>query len=903
MAFLTIDYQKTALEVATELKKHDLNVIPVKWGDKKPIPKGWTQFQTKKMEEYEFQKLFKNKCNVGVVCGLLSGNLVVIDADNPILAKKFDEKLPSTFTILTGSGKGNKQFYFRVSDEELPDSQAFDYKNAQNEISHFEYRAEGNQCVIWGQHPSGNYYQIEKNVPIACVTWIEIIEIVNSVLFDMQLTKISKRKAKKKENQKTTYTIVNSEDQTVIGLLPPLEVMVGFSGLGPHPIHGSTNGKNLHVDTQKQLWCCFRCDKNGGGKFEWYAVQKGIIQCDEASSMSKEQRRATFEAIKKEYNYIPQKKTSLSKAIPIPQENLTEASEIVKNPNLLQLMCDIESKIIPGNNIAKKIGIISIIGVIHGREVKLHYTGDKGSGKTTFCSEMASLSILFFVFDDISPKSFYYMCKDNPKALDKAIIVLDDVPANLPDEKLAVYKALMSDSTSKDRVISTVISQQQVTLKIEGKFTVWSNGTQLPGDDQLQDRVTVVPIKTDSAYQKIVLDRIANRHISSVKEIHATNEVKNELRAIIKVISEESTKDTIIPFIAIIDKEKFLGHNRGFDQFLYWIECSALLHKFSRPRSSNNEIIATLDDLFIAWEIMTQLFTLNITEVKITETQRKILDVLPGSKDHDEWNDRKNAHYKVTSEPFFEDEPGLTIAELEKATQTARSTLERYLRVLKNESKEDRYREVPKLVESYGKRNAKRYVRLETQFKNSVQLGTPLVQNIVPEITEFLTSVCNKKDNIDIIKKIGQRVQEQDTHNSIDDESLKLSLLFSTIVSVTLSHMVKVCTEYQPSSPTPPIQSTEAKKSGSPFVPSCPSVPEYLNDTKNNLSVCDRDSIFKKIMTLLRHKGGKFSFNDAWNEYKHHGWITEEKLTTQLNEYMQEGHLCHGDDKHYDFLD
>lgn len=80
--------------------------------------------------------------NVGIVCGAVSKNLVVMDLDGIAAIEAFEKQFPyllDTFTVLTGSGKG-KHLYFRVDD--LPPTTRITYPNHQG----IELRANG--CYV-----------------------------------------------------------------------------------------------------------------------------------------------------------------------------------------------------------------------------------------------------------------------------------------------------------------------------------------------------------------------------------------------------------------------------------------------------------------------------------------------------------------------------------------------------------------------------------------------------------------------------------------------------------------------------------------------------------------------------------------------------------------------------------
>lgn len=80
--------------------------------------------------------------NVGIVCGQVSKNLVVMDLDGQAAIEAYESKFPhllDTFTVLTGSGKG-KHLYYRV--ESLPPTTRVVYPNHQA----IELRANG--CYV-----------------------------------------------------------------------------------------------------------------------------------------------------------------------------------------------------------------------------------------------------------------------------------------------------------------------------------------------------------------------------------------------------------------------------------------------------------------------------------------------------------------------------------------------------------------------------------------------------------------------------------------------------------------------------------------------------------------------------------------------------------------------------------
>ncbi len=55
-----------------------LNIIPIKYGDKRPLVK-WDEFKKRKSTDEELKEWFEKESNVAIVCGEVSDNLVVLD--------------------------------------------------------------------------------------------------------------------------------------------------------------------------------------------------------------------------------------------------------------------------------------------------------------------------------------------------------------------------------------------------------------------------------------------------------------------------------------------------------------------------------------------------------------------------------------------------------------------------------------------------------------------------------------------------------------------------------------------------------------------------------------------------------------------------------------------------------
>lgn len=102
--------------------------------------------------------------NVGIVCGDISGNLVVMDCDSLSCCKLFEMNFPhlvDTFTVATGSGKG-KHYYFQT-DQLPPTTRVLNVAGG-----NIEMRANG--CYVVAPpsiHPTtGDHYRLVVHQPM-----------------------------------------------------------------------------------------------------------------------------------------------------------------------------------------------------------------------------------------------------------------------------------------------------------------------------------------------------------------------------------------------------------------------------------------------------------------------------------------------------------------------------------------------------------------------------------------------------------------------------------------------------------------------------------------------------------------------------------------------------------------
>jgi hypothetical protein len=66
-----------------------------------------------------------------------------------------------------------------------------------------------------------------------------------------------------------------------------------------HPIHGASGKGNLFVNTQRNLFCCYR-HQTGGDPLNWIAIREGFIDCSEAGKLDTDTFKKCLEVLRRE---------------------------------------------------------------------------------------------------------------------------------------------------------------------------------------------------------------------------------------------------------------------------------------------------------------------------------------------------------------------------------------------------------------------------------------------------------------------------------------------------------------------------------------------------------------------------------------------------------------------------
>jgi putative DNA primase/helicase len=149
------------MEIRKFAEDNNICIIPIEPKGKKPLV-DWKIYQKRKPSKEELDKWFEEKdINFAFVCGEISGNLVVIDFDNPEFYEYIRRVLPETTIVKTSKGF---HAYFRVG-RKTTKTRIEIFKES-NRIGNVDIQAEGSYVVAPNSiHPSGSVYTIINDKP------------------------------------------------------------------------------------------------------------------------------------------------------------------------------------------------------------------------------------------------------------------------------------------------------------------------------------------------------------------------------------------------------------------------------------------------------------------------------------------------------------------------------------------------------------------------------------------------------------------------------------------------------------------------------------------------------------------------------------------------------------------
>lgn len=165
---------KETLAKVESILGNDVVLLPIKKGTKRPTRKAWTRLSVADTRKKQYLTSLGTAPAVGVALGKQSGGLCSIDFDDDTAIGPFLSLNPLLQSTLRTIGKRGCNLWLRVRGQ-YPRT----YKLRTDGGSVGEWRADGGQTIIAGEHPDGGLYRFLVEAPpveveFAALRWGEL---------------------------------------------------------------------------------------------------------------------------------------------------------------------------------------------------------------------------------------------------------------------------------------------------------------------------------------------------------------------------------------------------------------------------------------------------------------------------------------------------------------------------------------------------------------------------------------------------------------------------------------------------------------------------------------------------------------------------------------------------------
>ncbi|MGC9451675.1 MAG: phage/plasmid primase, P4 family [Oceanipulchritudo sp.] len=167
---------ETVTERMHSLLGNPVVLLPIGYGQKNPLSKGWQTTTVADCDTAYLAQLDTGRCNIGVLLGVASGGLCSIDIDDEADIEPFLERNPALRETLRTRGRRGCNLWVRIEGgyPKLTRIKTLDGRYWG------EWRADGGQTIIYGRHPEGMDYQVlvERraiSLPFEKIDWGELV--------------------------------------------------------------------------------------------------------------------------------------------------------------------------------------------------------------------------------------------------------------------------------------------------------------------------------------------------------------------------------------------------------------------------------------------------------------------------------------------------------------------------------------------------------------------------------------------------------------------------------------------------------------------------------------------------------------------------------------------------------
>lgn len=597
------------MNLPKQLRNNKFRFVKILAGQKRPAEEDWWMTNNYKHSEKEFKEYLESSDAYGVVCG--PGKLAIVDCDNIAVAEVLKKELPNTFTVRT-PGHNSLHFYFII-----PDLTKKIIMNDVNDKHHGEVQFTGSQCLgPNSRHPNGELYEVENDAAIAKISKKQLL---TSIAPFIQQEKPSK--------------CDSGIDFDIMEVAKSLKGMDEKGGeiVGAHPIHGSEGGENFHIDPEKNVWHCFRCN-TGGDAFTLIAMLEGLIQCKDCKPGALSDK-TLFKKVKQ----IAINKYGYSDDSQFHAPKLTEPeTEMLKDKNLLyNILTEIAEEGVEGEELAELTLIMKIcLRLVKNSEPtssNILVSDKTGGGKDhltkNVCKVMLDEDKTCFHETYVSEKVLNYWFPNNNKSAswDGRVLYLED-----PAEDAIKSQAFRVRASGHNKQTNLDKDRNVITIKINGKPVIIVTSMKASIDVEGMRRWDAVRIDNSNALTMRVLEYMFLKDAGLI-EYNPNSTLRSAIRKLERV-------EVTIPFAPQL--AKYIISNKGLvkhimrtqgKKLLDYIKASAALHQHQRQRTEDGKVIATWDDYEYANIVFTVLK--NIIGQATNRKEESLINYLAKCKD------------------------------------------------------------------------------------------------------------------------------------------------------------------------------------------------------------------------------------------------------------------------------
>ena len=535
------------------------SLIPIVSGKKRAAVK-WEKYQSERASKDQvYQWRFIDGYDLGVVCGRISDNLVVVDFDEPKLyVKCFGKGTERDTLVVMTSKKGRarkRHVYFKAA-HSVP-------------TRHFE------GVDIQGE---GAYVKMPPSAGYDMESWPKQIEKWEGD-FTQEILEIL-----------TTKGEMEFEPETVCvkELFKPAPIGTRHARL----VRQVTWMRMCEVDIAEALQRTLR----------WNS------ECDDSKDEGYVEYQINYLYHRKEpyhFKFDEMPRTLYS------HEVLEAARAALTTGKPFELLLKAVHQMHSGDDELAKLEWVSLIGSWTVKiKINTWAIGESGTGKSHLKVVILELvpTNLYEKFTSTSPMSlFYYIKKFGEWSLDKKVLYIDEVEAS--KDTLPILRNLTGQTEIVPRHLS-VHDAELIDLTVKGKRAVWFTSVRVIGSDQIQKRfVNTSP--DDSVRQSVDVYKL--QELIERGEITIDAELNSLVGAMTQIIVEDTADLGVYReyYIAF----PLFRQRRLYPIFLATLKTVAKIHHLQRERTEDGRIIATAEDFNMArdmWHALEAVITYRV---------------------------------------------------------------------------------------------------------------------------------------------------------------------------------------------------------------------------------------------------------------------------------------------------